>query len=159
MDRINRILRNPIYKKYLIRNAAAEVNRVFCHHDLTHTIDVSRVAYILSLEEGLGLAKDIIFAAGLLHDIGRWQEYAEGLDHAISSAKLALEILQECGYSQTETDQICQAIKDHRAGAHPEMDLNRILYRSDKISRPCTHCPALDACKRFAADDEPVLCY
>lgn len=159
MDRINRILRSPRYKEYLIRNANAEVDRVFCHHDLTHTIDVSRVAYILSLEEGLGLAKDIIYAAGLLHDIGRWQEYADGLDHAISSAKLAPEILQECGYSQMETYQICQAIKDHRAGAHPEMDLNRILYRSDKISRPCTHCPALDACKRFAIDDEPLLCY
>ena len=27
-------------------------------------------------------AKEVIYAAGLLHDIGKWQEYKTGIDHA-----------------------------------------------------------------------------
>ena len=46
-----------------------EKERIFCRHGMEHLLDVARIAYITNLEEGLGIEKDVIYAAGLLHDV------------------------------------------------------------------------------------------
>lgn len=159
MDRINKILTHPKYIHYLKMNEEAEINRKFCHHHLQHSMDVSRVAYILSLEENLSIKKEIIYATGLLHDIGRFKQYEENIDHALIGAEFAVEILQDSGFNKDEVELITQAIKNHRKNTNPKTDLDRIIYISDKNSRLCNACPALDECNRFSKEKKPFLYY
>ena len=82
MERIDKILQHELYKEYVGKIELAERDREFCKHDMVHFLDVCRLAMILYLKEQAD-AKDIkeewIYATGLLHDIGRWQEYEEGI--------------------------------------------------------------------------------
>ena len=69
MDKVNEILNNKDYKVYLEELSELEKERVFCNHTIEHFLDVSRIAYIRVLEEGLKYSKEVIYAIGLLHDI------------------------------------------------------------------------------------------
>ncbi|PAB58041.1 HD domain-containing protein [Anaeromicrobium sediminis] len=149
MNRVNKILENEKYKEYLNRINMCEKDRIFCRHTLQHFIDVSRVAYILSLEKNLSLEKEIIYAAGLLHDIGRFMEYEENIDHAVASAHLCVPILEDSLFSQEEIGLIKQAIKSHRNKDLLKSDLDFIIYEADKKSRLCLDCKALKECKKF----------
>ncbi len=148
MDRITCILKDKEFNMYLKNNEELEEDRIFCHHDITHFLDVCRVATIINLERGLNIDKELIYATGLLHDIGRWVEYKIGKDHAIASAELAREILQRCGFTNVEIEEVDLAIRSHRNKEHVT-DLSNILYEADKISRPCLSCKSKDKCKRF----------
>ena len=158
MDRINQILNDSQFMEYLKKNEQSEEMRIFCRHDLVHFLDVCRIALILNLERNLGLDKEIIYAAGLLHDIGRWVEYATGQDHASASAELAKAILERCGFSKGETAAILDAISAHRSKAH-ESELSRILFEADKASRMCLTCPARSQCKNFRHGETFLLKY
>lgn len=81
---------------------------------MDHLLDVCRISWILNLEEGLLIDKERIYAAALLHDIGRWVEYETGQDHAMASGELAEDILDRCGFSGNEKADIIEAIKSHR---------------------------------------------
>ena len=147
MNYVNRILENDTYKSYLLQNEEKEKDRVFCHHDLSHFLDVARIGMILNLEDAYGLSQEMIYAAALLHDIGRWKQYEDGEDHALVSARLCPKILTECGFSQEQTDTIREAIASHRdASVKEEKSLRGLLYRADKLSRPCFGCKAEKAC-------------
>ena len=69
-----RILKNRSYTSLIENIEKKERNRFFCRHGMEHLIAVARIAYIISLEEESGISKDIIYAASLLHDIGRAEE-------------------------------------------------------------------------------------
>ncbi len=58
----------------------AEEGRRFCHHDMGHFLDVARLAMIFNLQQGLSVSKEMIYAAALLHDIGRWNSMRTGTD-------------------------------------------------------------------------------
>lgn len=145
-DRYNRILYNEKYKKYVEKNEEWERNRKFCRHDIRHFLDVARIAYIINLELNLRLSKDIIYAAALLHDIGRWKQYKEGIPHEKASAELAEQILIDCGYESSEINSILSAIENHRKDSIRENSLEGLLYRSDKLSRSCYSCKVLEEC-------------
>ena len=144
MDRVNKILNNEKYKYYLKKNNFYEKNREFCKHDIEHFLAVARISYILCLEKGLNVNKDIIYAVGLLHDIGRWLQYEKNIPHNISSVNISEEILKECDFSQDEIKIILDAILNHRNKQC--RDLNKIFYRADKLSRQCFVCSASDKC-------------
>ncbi len=147
MDRINKILNNKIYMECIDKNKMAEVSRSFCHHDMGHFLDVARLAMIFDLQEGLGISREMIYAAALLHDIGRWKQYEDGTPHERASAELAPEILADCGFSEAESEQILSAILNHRnAAVKQEQTLAGILYRADKMSRSCFCCEAEREC-------------
>lgn len=147
MERIDRILENKKYQNYLRLNRQEEKERIFCRHDMGHFLDVARIGWILVLEEHLPIEKEIVYAAALLHDIGRYLQYREGQPHEKASAKLAPEILKECGFNESETDIIIEAIEKHRdKNAQEEENLNGILYRADKASRPCFACDVENLC-------------
>ena len=57
-------------------------------------MDVARIAYILSADRAYAVSKEIIYAAALLHDIGKWKQYEDGTPHEKASADLAEQILQ-----------------------------------------------------------------
>lgn len=144
-DRINIILHNDKFNEYLGKNENLEKDRKFCCHNINHFLDVARIAYIISLEEKLDLKKDIIYAAALLHDIGKWQQYESGIPHNEASAKLAVEILKVSNFDDAEINLIIDAIKNHRY-ENRTSDLSYILYKSDKLSRKCFKCKSTDKC-------------
>ncbi len=147
MERIDRILAHPLFVSHLEKNRQAEEGRKFCRHDLQHFLDVARIGQICSLEEGQGLDRELVYAAALLHDIGRHLQYEEGIPHERASAEIAPQILKDCGFSDKETDVIIEAILAHRSGeTEKEPGLAGILYRADKMSRPCFACQAQAEC-------------
>ena len=147
MNRIDRILQNHTYQDYLDLNAAAEADRRFCRHNMAHFLDVARIARIINLEEQLGVETEYIYAAALLHDIGRHVQYADGTPHEKASAALAPAILAECGFAEAEICLIIEAILAHRdVSAAGERNLRGLLYRADKASRACFDCPAAEEC-------------
>ena len=150
MKRVNAIFRHPLYQAYYSRLEKAEQGRIFCRHQMTHLMDVARIAYIRSLEEGLGLDREVIYAAAVLHDIGKVLQYEEGLPHEITGEKIAAEILDglagENAFSETEKAMILTAIRGHRKLRDEPEVLERLLYESDKASRMCFACPAEPQC-------------
>lgn len=144
---------------YLNKNIELERERIYCHHDITHLLDVCRIAYILVLEKNININKEIIYACGLLHDIGRWKEYTKGIDHALASKELAIEILKDCSFNEKEITLISDAIANHRNKNNHNSPLSELIYKSDKLSRPCFHCNAKSKCKRFLNGETAILKY
>lgn len=166
MERVNKILNHDLFKEYLEKNKRAEENRRFCHHDMGHFLDVARLGMIFSLKQCCGQAvrikggartdgqadiagdqEELIYAAALLHDIGRWKQYEDGTPHELASAKLSPAILADCGFTEEETERIVTAILNHRnESVREERSLSGILYRADKMSRSCFCCEAEAEC-------------
>ena len=147
MERVDKILQHEKFLKCLRKNKKAEKGRIFCRHNLVHFLDVARIAWILNLEKGLNLDRELIYAAALLHDIGKYKQYKKGIPHEQASAVMAPEILFDCGFSEEETKCIVEEIKRHRdKTVAEEENLNGILYLADKASRPCYCCEAADLC-------------
>lgn len=111
-------------------------------------MDVARLMYIYTLEDGAKLRKDVIYAAALLHDIGRYEQLVSGTPHNIAGARHAGEIMRDCGFTDNEIQSVQSAILQHRTqeGAAGEEALGAYLYRADKQSRLCFVCPAREAC-------------
>ena len=158
MPRVRQILRDEAYQSYLAKNEKAEKNRVYCRHDMTHLLDVCRVGYAMILEDGLPYTKELMYTAGLLHDIGRWVQVETKADHAKAGAEMAAPILKRCGFSDEESALVVQAILYHRIKEHPDA-FSKVLYDADKQSRPCFACPEIGSCKRFANGETAELKY
>lgn len=147
MDRINQIVHHRLWRENMDALCALERTREFCRHDAAHLLDVARLCYIESLETGLHISRDLIYAAALLHDIGRAAQYQTGVPHEQAGAELAARILPDCGFSPDEQAQILEAIEGHRTAETAQaLSLAGLLYRADKASRACLFCPAADAC-------------
>ena len=93
MKRIHKIQNHPIFREQYQLLVEAEKDRIFCRHTMEHFLDVARLMYIYDLEDGAGIDKEIIYAAALLHDIGRFRQYEEGVPHDVASAQIATVIL------------------------------------------------------------------
>ncbi len=149
MERVNRIVSHVKYQAYLKEIEELEQERIFCRHQMGHFLSVARIAMLMKEEEGLFVDKELIYAAALLHDIGRGVQYQTGEPHEQASAKIAPEILSECFFQEAEISEILQAIIGHR---DPESarntDLSGLLYRADKLSRECFCCKAKDECDK-----------
>jgi HD superfamily phosphodiesterase len=166
MERVNRLLRDPVYLECMEKNRVCELDRIYCRHDLSHALDVARIAAILNLEEQLGFDREILYAMALVHDMGRWQEYESGIPHNRASAALAEDLLRRCGFGEAERTAMLQAVGVHRRGdaENPLSDLlsallSALLYRADKLSRNCPCCAAIKTCKHFLNGEEPCLRY
>ena len=168
MERINQIIRHELYQSCLKKNKEYEQERIFCKHSMEHFLDVCRLAEIewltycfVNQEQTMAMAVDkykntkkeyeifreMIYAAGLLHDIGRWKEYEVEIRHEDASALLAPEILRDCQFDEDEIEEILFAILNHRnTEIKEENSLAGILYRADKKSRACFCCDAEKEC-------------
>jgi putative nucleotidyltransferase with HDIG domain len=147
IDRIHHILTHPDYLEYLGRNKRHEKKRKFCKHNIAHALDVARIGYILTLKEGLPVDRELLYAAALLHDIGRWKQYEDGTPHNASGAELCAAILAAAGFSDGEIDAIREAVLLHRDEKTRERkDLAGVLFRADKLSRNCLFCKANSEC-------------
>jgi uncharacterized protein len=163
MERIDAIVRDPMFQDSLARIRSHERDREFCKHTLQHFIDVARITYILALEsgqlqrfieearlEGPAAAKEVIYAAGILHDVARWREYETGENHAPLGAFMAGEILERTGFSPGEIRVITGAIHEHREQSQQMSLLGDLLFRADNLSRACHECSARERCHKFS---------
>ena len=163
MERIDAIVRDHLFRECLDKNRATEENREFCKHDLQHFLDVARITFFLLLESdglvsfcqdnnlsSLQAAKEVVYAAGILHDIGRWRQYETGEDHSIIGAEMAEEILGRAVFSPQEIRIITRAIREHREQRQGMSLLGELLYRADNLSRACHQCSAKEKCYKFA---------
>lgn len=150
MKQIEFIRNHPKYQASYERTKELEKDRIFCRHQMTHLMDVARIAYIQNLEQGLGFSKEVIYAAAILHDIGKYRQYEDKTPHEVASEEIAREILQdlpeEIAFPQEEMDMILQAIRSHRRMQEDMTPLDMLLYTSDKMSRNCFACEAEREC-------------
>lgn len=154
MPRVNAVLKSEKYQKLLKAIEKAEQDRKFCKHTMEHFLDTARIMYIISMEEKWSLNKEIIYAAALLHDIGRAKEYEKNIPHNQASAQFAKEVLPECGFSDDEIKVIAQGILCHRnsnSGIKSDSNnydsiMGKLLYKADKLSRMCFNCQAEKEC-------------
>ena len=58
----------------------------------------------LCLGGRLSVSRKVIYAAGLLHDIGKDLQYTDGIPHEESSAQIAARILPDCEVSREEQE-------------------------------------------------------
>ena len=144
MNNIDAIMNNKLYREALEKLSEYERDREFCNHTIEHFIDVSRIAYIMALEENLSVSKEVIYAIGLLHDIGRVKQYEEGIHHDIASVEMSKEILKETSFTDEEINIILNGIANHRKES--DNKLEEIIYKADKLSRQCFNCKAEKEC-------------
>lgn len=144
MKRLSYITNHPEYQSAYRQIQDAEKGRAFCLHDTGHFLAVSRIAYILVLEERLDVKKDVIYAAGFLHDIGRGKQYSEGIPHEEAGISIASAILSESPYNIEERSTILLLLGSHR---RPDSDKLSCLFGwADKLSRDCGNCKAREEC-------------
>lgn len=138
---------HPLYEQWSKRLMAAERSRRFCLHQISHQLDVARIAYIRTLERKMSFRKEVIYAAAMLHDIGKAAQY-EGIEpHEIAGARIATDILNDIpGFSALEKTAIVAAIAQHRHYSDDASPLGKLLFEADKASRPCFACPMREEC-------------
>ena len=149
MKRVEKILQHHKYQDCLQKIRELEAERIFCGHDMVHLLDVARLAYIFNLEEQLRIEKEQIYAAALLHDIGRHRQYLAGIPHQEAGLLIADEILAESGFGKAERFTILEAIHSHRnITVKEKKNLAGLIYRADKMSRSCATCVVKQQCNR-----------
>jgi uncharacterized protein len=149
MERIDKIINNEEFRRIVAETEELEKDRVFCHHDMDHFLDVARIATMIASDEDIDVPRDMIYAAALLHDIGRGEQYRSKTPHEEASARLAPAILADCDFSDEEIRNISEAIRQHgNEAVKDEPDLTGLLYRADKASRKCYMCKAVDQCHK-----------
>ena len=144
MKNIDIIFNNVQYRNALKSLKEYEKDREFCNHTIEHFIDVARISYIMVLEENLNISKEVIYAIGLLHDIGRVKQYEEGISHDIASVEMSKEILKETNFTVDEINIILSGIASHRKES--DKRLEEIIYKADKLSRQCFNCKVKREC-------------
>ena len=120
LPRVDALVRSAAFRRALAAIEDAERERPWCRHGLAHLLDVARIAWIDALEHGLPLSKDVVYAAALLHDIGRAAQYACGEPHDAAGSRMAAEMLDELPaalrYAADERACIVAAVAGHRGG-------------------------------------------
>jgi len=145
-DRIERIIKDEEYCRRMKHITESEYDRIYCRHGLGHALSVARIAYIMNLEESCGLDREMVYAAALLHDIGRYSEYEKEMSHHEAGAVVAGQILERDGFTKEEIDVILAAIRGHKKKNADKGTLADVLFRADKLSRNCFLCDARNEC-------------
>lgn len=147
MPVVDAIRRHPDFVDHMKRIHRAELSREFCCHGIDHLLDVARIAYIRVLERKMPFRKETVYAAALLHDLGKAEQYEHGEPHEVAGARVATNILMDIdGFSALEKTAIVAAVAQHRCFADDASPLGKLLYEADKVSRPCYACVARERC-------------
>jgi uncharacterized protein len=114
-----------------ITDARRYYQRADAVHDFDHVLRVLALAERIARSEGADL--EIVRAAALLHDAGREQAEAQGLDHAAFAADRAREIL--AGPPADKVEAVAHAVAAHRfrTGPEPATLEAQVLFDADKL--------------------------
>ena len=77
--RVRQIVTHPLYQQEFSALQKAEQERIYCKHTMEHFLDVARICYIMVLQDGAEISRELIYGAALLHDLGRYRQIAEGI--------------------------------------------------------------------------------
>lgn len=146
MKRVQAVWEHPLYQQNLKDLTRLEADRVFCRHTPEHFLDVARLAYIFALERKLNCSRELIYCTALLHDIGRAEQYTNGIPHDEAGVSIAGQILSDLNFTEEEKSQILNAIGEHRSSNENLPILSQIIYEADKKSRNCFLCSAEKEC-------------
>lgn len=145
MKRLRPLVHHPDFRQALRQLDELEHTRIYCRHGLPHLLDVARIAALLAADRGLDCPRDVIYAAALLHDIGRVRQYTTGEPHAQAGVPMARELLRATAFTAAEQERIVRAVGRHQTGADAD-GLAQILSEADHASRMCFACAAADTC-------------
>jgi len=100
-------------------------------HDFDHVLRVLKLAERIARAENAD--PQVVRAAVLLHDVGRRQAEAAGVDHAMAAARRAKEIL--VGHPPMKVEKIVGAVAAHRFRTEPKPSTleSQVLYDADKL--------------------------
>ena len=146
LELANKILLNERYSRLIKQLEELEKDRIFCGHDMEHFINVARITVMLCSKNNIEADTDVIYSAALLHDIGRVEEYINGVSHDKAGAEIAGEILEEVGCPIDKKSEIVKLILSHRRSDNEKSTLEAVFYTADKKSRLCFCCKAQDIC-------------
>ena len=146
MNPIDYITTHPLFIRTMKDIEQEEADRIYCRHGLSHGLDVARIAWIRVLTEHLSFSRDVVYAAGLLHDIGRLEEKKIGLSHDRAGVALAEQVLQDTPFLPEEKAMILNAVRYHRSADAGHDDFSLLICQADKASRNCFLCEAADTC-------------
>ena len=160
MNYVDAILRHPEYIRIQKRISSLEKERIYCHHEIEHALDVARMAWIYYLEdcckkrkipENMEEQKEMLYVCALLHDIGRASQYEEGIHHSRAGQKIAGKILEDISYPRDKKEAVLHIISGHHTGSEGSTEecctLKDYICRADHESRLCFWCSASDTCK------------
>ena len=160
MEYVDKVLRHPEYIRIQKKITSLEKDRIYCHHEIEHALDVARMAWIYCLEDWCkkGIVpkhmeekKELLYVCALLHDIGRASQYEAGIHHSLAGKEIAGKILADIDYPQDKRDVVLRIIAGHHTGSEkPEGEcspLESYICRADHDSRLCFWCAGADTCK------------
>ena len=161
MKYTEKLLQNPGFRKIQAEIRQWEITRIYCHHELAHSMDVARMAWIYFLEDcqkehlflepmQLEEKKDFIYVCALLHDIGRAKQYETGVHHSVGGQALAECLLLAIGAPETWKDPVLHIVAGHHACGRTDESERQIagyIDRADHDCRPCFLCEGRDTCK------------
>lgn len=162
MKYTERILKHPEFIELQKKIRRLEEDRIYCHHELEHGLDVARMAWIYFLEDcqkcgkilsedKLEEKKDYIYAGALLHDIGRAGQYERGIHHSVCGKEIAQRILKDIAFPGKQGNEILEMISEHHRGEDDQSAeyswAELYIKKADHDSRNCFFCEAYDSCK------------
>lgn len=147
MFAVEAIRNHPDFIDHMKRIARAETDRLYCKHGIEHLLDVARIAYIRLLERKMPFRKEVVYAAALLHDVGKAEQYEYGEAHEVAGARVAAAILMDIdGFSALEKTAIVASVAQHRRYDENSSPLGKLLFEADKASRACFSCSQRSTC-------------
>lgn len=150
LPRVDAIWNHALFQRHYQALLSLERDRPFCRHGIAHLLDVARLAWIENLEQGLGFDRELVYAAALLHDVGKAVQYTNGTPHEVAGEKIASSILatlpDDASFTTVQARQILTAVRGHRHLRADATPLERLIYAADKRSRACFACAAADRC-------------
>lgn len=187
MKYTEKILEHPGFQCIQKEITEWERERIYCHHEMSHALDVCRMAWILYLElcaehqwEEIRTEeiKDRIYVTGLLHDIGRAAQYETGEHHSSAGEKIAEQILTEIDFPREWKNDVLDTITAHHGrnnrgsqkggvgflaeqvtGLETAELITYCIQRADHLSRNCFCCEAAETCKwKEEERNQTVVC-
>ncbi|MCQ2136116.1 MAG: HD domain-containing protein, partial [Bacteroidales bacterium] len=123
-------------KEYIENEIIPRYDNFDAAHQRDHVLTVIKQA--LTISEGYGLDKDMLYAAAAFHDTGL---VAGRKTHHLESGKIIREdpVLPQF-FSQEQIETIAQAAEDHRASSdhEPRSLYGRVIAEADRVIDPMT---------------------
>lgn len=114
----------------------AKKNLVHFAWGYEHGIRDYQLAMQISEAEKIKVDEEVLFAAGMLHDMGGFAPYEQqGVDHALRSTQVVAEVLGPAGFPMEKIEEVKKAILTHSyyEKAKPQTPEAVLLHDADTL--------------------------